>query len=118
MATLTLDELAKAGWTVEELDADDYGPLWRVTNADGVELVAREDGVTLPDPPTAAELTAEKNETTLRDRADQSIATLEQAWTGWGALTAAQKDAALKLTVRVVITLARLTLRKLDTGGV
>lgn len=55
-------------------------------------------------------------ETTLRTRAADAIATLEQAHAGWGALTAAQKDAALKLTVRVTISLARLALRRLDSA--
>jgi hypothetical protein len=53
------------------------------------------------------------SETTLRDRAETSIATLEQAYAGWATLTAAQKDAALRLTVRVAATLARLVLRRL-----
>lgn len=56
------------------------------------------------------------NEATLRGRADAAIANLEAAWNGWGSLTAAQKDAALKLTVRVTIALARLVLRRLDAA--
>jgi hypothetical protein len=51
---------------------------------------------------------------TLQDRATTAIATLENGWTNWATLTAAQKDATLKLSVRVVATLARLVLRKLD----
>lgn len=64
---------------------------------------------------TLAAATAEEgNATTLRDRAVAALANLEAAWDGWGALTAAQKDAALKLNVRVTIAIARLVLRRLD----
>lgn len=62
----------------------------------------------------APRVAAAANETTLRDRADAALDTLENAWGSWGTLTAAQKDAALKLNVRVTIALARLVLRKLD----
>lgn len=62
----------------------------------------------------SAERVAEENATTLRDRAEQALENLEGAWAGWANLTAAQKDAALKLNVRVTVALARLVLRKLD----
>lgn len=64
----------------------------------------------IADTRTATEGTAE----TLRTRAVEAIETLENAWAGWANLTAAQKDAALKLNVRVTIALARLVLRRLD----
>lgn len=54
------------------------------------------------------------NEVVLRDRAEQAIVTLQNAWDNWAGLTAAQKDATQKLTVRVVIGLVRLVLRRLD----
>lgn len=59
---------------------------------------------------------ASANEVTLRDRAEQAITTLENAHAGWASLTAAQKDGALRLTVRVVVALARLVLRRLDSA--
>lgn len=63
----------------------------------------------------AAALEAEAtNAATLRDRAETAIAKLETAYDGWADLTAAGKDAALKLNVRATIALARLVLRKLD----
>lgn len=73
---------------------------------------------------TAAELqaiatsaaSAIENERALRDRADTALQNLEAAWAGWAGLTAAQKDAALKLTVRVTISIARLVLRRLDSA--
>lgn len=55
------------------------------------------------------------NEAALRDRADVALVNLQAAWDGWAGLTAAQKDAALKLNVRVTIALARLLLRRLDS---
>lgn len=49
----------------------------------------------------------------LYSNVDQAVDTLESAWDSWATLSAAQKDAALKLTVRVVTRLARLTLGRL-----
>lgn len=49
----------------------------------------------------------------FRTQTDQAIDTLESAWTNWATLTAAQKDATLKLTVRVVTRLARLVLGRM-----
>ncbi len=54
------------------------------------------------------------NELALRDRAATAIENLEAAWAGWSGLTVAQKDAAAKLSLRVTIALARLTLRRFD----
>lgn len=82
------------------------------------------------DPPSEAEIEAwataakaereseQTNETALRDRADQAVGTLENAVAGWANLTAAQKDGAIKLAIRVVIALARLRLAKFDSPGV
>lgn len=64
-------------------------------------------------PRTPAQQTADTNRNDFTTQADQAIDTLESAWTNWGALTAAQKDAALKLAVRVVTRLARLVLGRL-----
>ena len=61
--------------------------------------------------------TATANEGTLRGRVDQAVANLEDAWTNWATLSAAQKDPALRLSVRVAAGLARLQLRKLDSAG-
>lgn len=60
--------------------------------------------------------TASSNESTLRDRVEQALGNLQAAWDGWAGLTPAQKDAALKLQVRVTIALVRLVLRKLDAA--
>lgn len=78
-------------------------------------VVAAHDPTT-PGPSEVLRQQTEANEQTLRERADQAVGTLQNAWDNWGSLTNAQKDAALKLTVRVVIALARLTLRKLDSA--
>lgn len=61
-----------------------------------------------------AQAALDVNDATLRDRVDQALTQLATAHTNWGTLTAAQKDAALKLNVRVTLALARLQLRKLD----
>lgn len=53
------------------------------------------------------------NESTLRGRVEQAIATLEQAYTARQA-GAAPTPAVLWLSVRVVVALARLTLGRLD----
>lgn len=57
---------------------------------------------------------ASANESTLRDRVAAALATLTAAQENWATLTAAQKDGALRLTVRVTAALARLQLRQLD----
>lgn len=54
------------------------------------------------------------NAGTLRDRAAAALENMEAAWNGWAGLTAAQKDAAAKLNLRVTIALVRLVLRRLD----
>lgn len=90
--------------TTEKLTADELAEL------DARTAAAETEAATIA--------TAEENDAALRDRADKAIATLEQAVTGWAGLTAAQKDATAKLNVRVVIAIARLVLRKLDSAGV
>lgn len=60
---------------------------------------------------------AEQNAATMTDRTANAIGTLEDAAASWGTLTAAQKDAAMKLTVQVVVRLARLVLHRLDTAA-
>lgn len=57
------------------------------------------------------------NEDTLRSRAESALATLEQAVANWDSLTAAQKDGALKLTVKATAGLIRLALRRFDSAG-
>lgn len=54
------------------------------------------------------------NDQLLRDRVDQALENLGAAHANWATLTAPQKDAALRLNVRVTLALARLQLRKLD----
>lgn len=67
------------------------------------------------EPPTEADLDAQAAATeTLIERAQGAIDTLEQGLANWGTLTAAQKDAELKLAVRVVVALARLKAARLD----
>lgn len=65
----------------------------------------------------AVQQTAQTNGDTIRGQASAAVDTLETAVAGWAALTAAQKDATLKLAVRVVTKLARLALNKLDSSG-
>lgn len=65
----------------------------------------------------AAERTLEENDRLLRDRLEQALTNLETANANWATLTAAQKDAALRLGIRADAALIRLILRKLDTAG-
>lgn len=58
----------------------------------------------------------EDNASKLEDKARQAIANLESADANWATLTAAQKDQALRLCVRVVAKLARLVVRQLDSA--
>lgn len=58
------------------------------------------------------------NEYTLQSRTVQALNQLEQAADNWSDLTAAEKDAAVRLAMRAVCRLARLVLRRFDaTGG-
>lgn len=43
----------------------------------------------------------------MQDRLAQSVDTMQAAWSNWDTLTAAQKDNAMRLTLRVAMTLAR-----------
>lgn len=84
-----------------------------------VQLTQAEQDALAADQAAAAVIAADvalqdTNAATLRDRIQQAITTLTNAHTNWGTLTAAQKDSALKLNVRVTVALARLHLRKLD----
>lgn len=64
----------------------------------------------------AAALEAEAaNEDTLRSRIDSSLGTLANAWQAWPTLSPAQKDGAMRLTVRVTLALARLEQRRLES---
>lgn len=56
------------------------------------------------------------NADTLRDKADQAITLLENADANWASLTAAQKDAAMRLSVRVVAKLARMAVNRLEAN--
>ena len=56
------------------------------------------------------------NADALRDKATQAIAQLEDADTRWGTLTAAQKDAAMRLCVRATAKLIRLVLGRLEAS--
>jgi hypothetical protein len=56
------------------------------------------------------------NVAALVSKADQAIANLESADANWATLTAAQKDAATRLAVRVTAKLARLALGRLDAN--
>lgn len=81
------------------------------------ELVTAVSGETYVTPPPPTPTDAQRqaaNAATLDDRISQAIQTLEQAAAGWATLTAAQKDAALKLAVAAVARLARLQVRQLD----
>ena len=57
----------------------------------------------------------EARETRLRETARNAIATLEAADANWGTLTPQQRDAALRLSVRLGAKLARLAVRQLDS---
>ena len=98
--------------------------VFRLDSLTGTATTYNLDGSVASDRPlTAAEagqfavLDAANAEQTVREayqsQADQAIATLEAGWDNWGVLTAGQKDAVLKLTVRVVTRLARLILGRL-----
>lgn len=54
------------------------------------------------------------NEASLRTKVRNAITNLETADASWGALTAAQKDAAIRLSVRVAAKLARLAVAQLE----
>lgn len=77
-------------------------------------VVAAHDPST-PDATEVGEDAAAANAATLRERADQAVAALEQAYAAWPNLTAAQRMDAARLNVRVTVALARLQLRKLDS---
>lgn len=66
---------------------------------------------------TAARETEETNARTIRERLANALANLETAYSNWAALTAAQKDAAIKLDVRTTAGLVRLYLRDLESAG-
>lgn len=65
----------------------------------------------IPDPP--AEVV---NADLLETKALQAIDILESADNGWATLTAAQKDAATRLAVRVAAKLARLSVGRLEAS--
>lgn len=50
----------------------------------------------------------------IRQRLETALEKLEQAGAGWAELTPAQKDTAMRLTVRATAKLVRLQLRRLD----
>lgn len=58
---------------------------------------------------------SEVNEASLRTKIRNAISTLETADNNWGSLTAGQKDAAIRLSVRVAAKLGRLALTQFDT---
>lgn len=91
------------------------GHLRPMTNA---ELAQHEADQQAGAAATQQQATSDANAGTIRQRATDAIANLESAYTNWGTLTAAQKDAALRLNVRVTVGLVRLYLRLLDTPGV
>lgn len=78
-------------------------------------VVAAHDPTT-PGPAEATEIQHASNEATLRTRVLDAINTLEQAHANWPTLSAAQKDAALRLNVRVTAALARIQFRQLDSA--
>jgi hypothetical protein len=57
------------------------------------------------------------NRTAMLGKLDNARGNLEAAYQGWDALTAGQKDSALKLSLRVVCGLSRLLANELDTAG-
>lgn len=56
-------------------------------------------------------------EVQLRTRLETNLATLENAADNWATLTAAQKDAAQRLSVRTSARIVRVFLRHLETTG-
>lgn len=61
------------------------------------------------------EIPAEQDrEDRLRARVDGQLADLKTAVNGWDGLTAAQRTAATKQALRVVLALSRLVLRRFD----
>ena len=75
-----------------------------------------------PDDPTAMAVTSteykpgsdEANRRLLADRTDQAIDTLQEAADRWDELDQAQRLAAMRLAIRVVVRTARLVLRRLE----
>lgn len=66
---------------------------------------------------TAAIATAElehKNAGVLRERVGVMLEELKADHAGWAGLTAAQKDRATRNTIRLVLALARLVIRRLE----
>lgn len=55
------------------------------------------------------------NEQSLREEADEAIATLVQRYQNWDSLTDAQKDATNRMVLRAVIALIRLQIRRFET---
>ena len=87
---------------------------------ESVPLTPEEEAQAVVDAAAAAGTAAEQavfsaNDRTLRDRVEQGLSALAAAHANWGALTAVQKDTALRLNVRVTLALARLQLRRLDS---
>lgn len=108
------DELLAAGVAplrVEGTDTDVAVEVDAVTNASVVSaVVAAHNAATAG----AARDARVANEQTLRDRVEGALVSLNAAWTNWATLTAAQKDGALRLNVRVTVALSRLQLRRLE----
>lgn len=122
---MTIDEIKTAGYEVEGDDP------YLITGW-GVRLYARKSdlpSISLPDAIVRAEAERETVITeqqraadatvsgTIRLKIEQALATLEQTYANWGALTAAQKDSALRLNARVTIALSRMVLGRFDSEG-
>lgn len=74
-----------------------------------------QDGNLIEDEVVVVDVTAEATERTIEDRLDQAL-TAMQAHVTRGTFTAAQRDAAILLMLRVLIGLVRLTRRRLDSA--
>lgn len=97
------------------------GETLKLVVPDSADRAAIDAVVAAHDPTTPsaweqAVATADANDATLRDRLGTALANLETANTNWATLTAAQKDAALRLGIRVDAALIRLALRRLEAN--
>lgn len=109
-------ELAAAGVPVEDvvLDLKDETLEERVLVLTGIDETRRADAQAVISAHSPAPTEAELRPARLREKASQAIVTLENAHANWATLTAAQKDAAIRLSVLVTAKLARLALTKFD----
>jgi hypothetical protein len=107
------DELNAAGVPPDRCEGD--SATVTLTYPDGVSEPAVAAVVNAHVPrAAAARQAAEANQAALTQKTANAIATIENAADNWPTLTAAQKDSATRLAVRVTARLARIATHTLD----